>query len=213
MTDWEIEGSILVNCNCSYGCPCQFDALPTHGHCRAIGAIAIEKGYFGKVPLDGLKLAIVFQWPGAVHEGRGQCQPIIDESAAPEQREALLALLSGRDSDPGATMFSVYASTMEKVYEPVVVPFDFDVDVDGRKGRVRAGSVVEIDGRPIRNPVTGSEHRVRIDLPEGFEYTLAEIGSASGRCAGPIAFELDDSYGQFARLHMNNRGPIRAARA
>jgi Uncharacterized conserved protein len=24
MTPWEIEGRELVNCNCSYGCPCQF---------------------------------------------------------------------------------------------------------------------------------------------------------------------------------------------
>ena len=112
MTDWEIEGSILVNCNCSYGCPCQFDALPTHGHCRAFGAIGIEKGHFGDVSLDGQRLAFVFIWPGAVHEGHGQCQAILDERSDPRQREALLQLLSGRDSEPGATMFNVYASIM-----------------------------------------------------------------------------------------------------
>ena len=95
------------------------------------------------------------------------------------------------------------------MFDPVVAPIDYEIDIDGRRGHVRAGNVLEVTGRPIRNPLTGAEHRVRIDLPQGFEYTLAEIGSASGRCSGPIAFELDDSYGQFARLHMNNRGPIR----
>jgi len=64
-------------------------------------------------------------------------------------------------------------------------------------------------GEPIRNPVTGEEHRARIDLPHGFEYELAEVGSASSRTTGKLAFELKDSYAQFARLHMNNKGPVR----
>ncbi|HEX6794628.1 MAG TPA: DUF1326 domain-containing protein, partial [Casimicrobiaceae bacterium] len=37
MTPWEIQGRELINCNCSYGCPCQFSALPTNGNCEAIG--------------------------------------------------------------------------------------------------------------------------------------------------------------------------------
>ena len=27
MIDWYIEGSEFGNCNCSFGCPCQFEAL------------------------------------------------------------------------------------------------------------------------------------------------------------------------------------------
>ena len=49
------------------------------------------------------------------------------------------------------------------------------IDVDARRGRVRIKDVMSIDGEPIRNPITGAEHRVRIDLPHGFEYELAEI--------------------------------------
>ena len=36
--------------------------------------------------------------------------------------------------------------------------------------------VYEVLGEPIKNPVTGAEHRVRIDLPHGFEYRIAEMG-------------------------------------
>ena len=36
MTAWEIKGREFGNCNCDYSCPCQFNALPTHGHCHAI---------------------------------------------------------------------------------------------------------------------------------------------------------------------------------
>ena len=38
---------------------------------------------------------------------------------------------------------------------------------------------------------------------------MAEVGSASSKITGPIAFDLKNSYGQFARLHLNNHGPIR----
>jgi hypothetical protein len=47
-------------------------------------------------------------------------------------------------------------------------------------------------------------------LPNGFEYTVAEIGSASSSTTGPVQVSMKDSYGQFARLHLNNHGVVRA---
>lgn len=208
MTPWEIEGREFVNCNCAYGCPCQFNALPTHGNCKATGAIAIDRGHFGNTSLDGTRIAFVFRWPGAVHEGKGECLPIVDERASEEQRKALLTLMSGQESDPFATMFNVYASTMEKVHDPVFTPIDFDVDVDERVGRIKVDGYIDTRGEPIRNPVTGAVHQARIELPHGFEYRVAEVGSASSTITGPVAFDLKDSYGQFARIHLNNHGPI-----
>ena len=209
MTPWEIQGSELINCNCAYGCPCQFNALPTKGFCEAMGAIAIDKGHYGDVRLDGLKIAVVFQWPGPIHEGKGKCQPIVETKAGEPQREALLKIMSGQDTEPFATMFAVFATTLEKVFDPIFTTIEYAVDVDARRGKVRAEGVFELDGEPIRNPVSGQEHRARIDLPHGFEYELAEIGSASSRSRGNLAFELKNSYAQFARLHMNNKGLIR----
>jgi hypothetical protein len=209
MTDWEIRGTELVNCNCSYGCPCQFNALPSKGFCEAVGAIRIDQGHHGDVRLDGLVIGFVFKWPGPIHQGKGQAQPVLEARATPQQREALLKIMSGQDTEPFATMFAVFASTLEVVHEPIYTTIEFDVDVDARRGRVRAAGLFEIDGEPIRNPVTGAEHRARIDLPHGFEYELAEVGSASSRAGGKLPLELRGSYGQFARLHLNNKGPIR----
>lgn len=209
MTPWEIQGTELINCNCSYGCPCQFNAIPTQGFCEAMGAIAIDHGHYGDTRLDDLKLGVVFHWPGPIHQGQGQCQPILDVNATAAQREALLKIMSGQDTDPFATMFAVFASTLREVYEPIVTTIGFDVDVDARRGRIRAEGVFELDGEPIRNPVTGLEHRARIELPHGFEYEIAEVGSASSRSQGHLALELNKSYAQFARLHMNNHGLIR----
>ena len=159
--------------------------------------------------MDGQKLAVVFRWPEVIHEGGGECQPVVDSRASPSQREALLRIMSGQDTEPFATTFAVFATTVDKMFDPIFAPIEFDVDVDARRGKVRVDGVLDLDGEPIRNPVTGAEHRARIDLPNGFEYEIAEVGSASSRSRGNIALELRNSYAQFAHLHMNNKGPIR----
>ena len=57
MTRWEIRGREFGNCNCSYGCPCQFNALPTYGHCRGLAVFEIDEGFHGTTRLDGLRAA------------------------------------------------------------------------------------------------------------------------------------------------------------
>ena len=53
--------------------------------------------------------------------------------------------------------------------------------------------IAEVRVEPIRNPVTGLEHRARINLPNGFEYNLAEVGntvSAVIDLASPLYAQL-----------------------
>ena len=69
---------------------------------------------------------------------------------------------------------------------------------------------IDTKGEPIRSKVTGAESRAQIVLPDGFEYTVAEIGSASSKTNGPVQVEMENTYGQFARLHLNNHGVVRA---
>ena len=209
MTPWELEAKEFVNCNCAYGCPCQFNALPTHGDCQAIAAYEIAKGHFGEVGLGGLRVVGMFSWPGAIHEGRGKAFVIIDERASEAQREALLTILSGEHTEPGATIWNVFAATFEEVLPPDFKPIEANIDVEGRKAKVNVDGYVEMHGEPIRNPVTGAEHRARIDLPNGFEYTIAEMGSGTSKSQGPIPLEFNDSYGQFAHIHLNNQGIVR----
>jgi hypothetical protein len=208
MTDakWTIRGKEFANCNCSYGCPCQFNGLPTHGHCRAVVGIAIEMGHHAATPLDGLNVAGIFRWPGPIHEGHGEAIVFVDKQANEAQRNALLRILSGQDTEPGATIFNVFAATLEKVHDPIFTDIDFEVDVDKRRARLVVPGHVEMRGEPILNPVTGAEHRVRIDSPNGFEYKIAEIGRGWSKTSGAMSFELADSYGQFARLNMTQSG-------
>jgi hypothetical protein len=183
--------------------------LPTHGNCRAVVGIEIDKGHHGDTKLDGLKFAGVFAWPGPIHEGHGEATLMIDERASDKQREALLRIIAGEDTDPGATFFQVFASTLEKVHDPIFTKISFDVDVDARRARLDVPSMIEARGEPILNPVTGQEHRARIDLPNGFEYTLAELGRGWAKTTGAIKLNLEDSHAHFVNLHIGQSGVIR----
>lgn len=207
-TKWTLHGREFANCNCSYGCPCQFNALPTHGNCWAVVGIQIDRGQHGDVDLSGLRMAGIFKYPGAIHMGNGEAQPIVDRRADEAQRNALLRIMSGQDTKPGATMFQVFFSMLSKVHEPVFADIDFTVDIDKRLARLRVPGYIDQRGEPIVNPVTGAEHRIRIEPVGGFEFKKAEIGRGWTKAMGPVSYELADSYGQFAELHLCQDGII-----
>jgi hypothetical protein len=208
MVDWTIKAKEFANCNCAYGCPCQFNALPTHGDCKAIVGFDIEQGHHGTTRLDGLKAVGVLAWPGPIHEGKGEAQLIIDQRATPAQRESLLRILAGQDTEPGATVWQVFSATLTQVHDPIFAPIEFTVDIERRTARLLVPGVIEGRGEPIRNPVTGAEHRARIDIPNGFEYRIAEMGRGWSKSAGAIKIDLADSYGQFANIHLCQNGIV-----
>ena len=211
MTPWEIKGRELANCNCAYGCPCQFNALPTDGTCEAAVGYEIDTGHYGDVKLDGLRVSATYKWPGAVHEGNGEDQLFIDENATPEQRDALEKIVTGEDTEEMATMWWIFTAMCSKKHPTQFRKITTDIDVDKRVGTVKVDGILDIMGEPIKNPVTGAEHRARIDLPNGFEYKIAEMGSASTTIiAGEInLIKNKNSYAQFAELHLNNSGVVR----
>jgi hypothetical protein len=207
MTEWYIEGIEFGSCNCSYGCPCQFEALPTHGHCRGFEALRIDKGHFGDVTLDGLNVALLYAWPGPVFEGNGELQVIIDERAAPSQRDALLKILMGEETEEGATHWWVYRAMASKLYEPLAKPIAYEVDLEARTARVSIPGVLESVGRPIKG-ATGQQHRVRIEIPNGIEFERAEVASATTTSTGAITLDLKDTYGQFNVLRHSRHGVV-----
>ena len=138
-----IRGAEFVNCNCAWGCPCQFNAPSTHGHCEAIGAGHIDEGWFNKTRLDDLNFVMVVKWPGEIAQGNGRQQIIIDERADETQREALGKILRGESTAPGRTHFNVFASTMSEVLDPIYAPVKAEIDVDARKATVNVPGMIE----------------------------------------------------------------------
>ncbi len=208
-TQWMLRGVNYANCNCNYGCPCQFNAPTSHGNCEGVVCGHIEEGYHGDTRLAGLDWAWMFWYPGEVAEGNGRAQFVIDERADDAQREALGRILNGEDTVPGATIFAVLSGTISELLETLYAPIELEIDVDERKGRLNVPGVVQSTGSPMIDPFSGEPSRARINLPNGFEYTVAEMGSGSSKLTGAIELELTDSYGQFNILHMNQDGVIR----
>lgn len=212
MVDWYVEGDVFGNCNCGYGCPCQFEDLPTHGNCRGFEVLRIDKGHFADMDLAGLKIAMFYAWPGPIFEGKGELQAVIDERADDEQRSALETVLHGEETEEAATHWWVFRAMSETVHETLFKPIDFEVDIEARTARVVIPGVLQAAGRPIRPPHGDGEHRVRIDIPNGIEFEIAEIGSASSTTGSDtaIALDLEDSYGQFNRLRHSGSGIVHA---
>lgn len=204
-TDWRLEGEWLKNCNCAYGCPCDFNARPTRGDCKGFLGMRITRGHFGQTPLDGLSFFIVVDFPGALHEGNGTAQAIIDERATPEQREALGAILSGQHSDEG-TIFHICSLIVSKMHEPIFSPVEMTFDKAGRRAYLVFPGILETEVQPIRNPVTGAEHRIRVEMPDGFEHRVGEVASSDIRSMGAIAFETTAGHSTLAHVVQTPHG-------
>lgn len=202
--DWYVEGPAYGNCNCAYGCPCQFEDLPTHGDCRGFEVIDIHNGHFGDVDLGGTKAALLYAWPGPIFEGKGEMQVIIDDSASADQRDALRRVLQGEETDDEATHWWVFRAMCDTLHDTLYLPIGFDADIDARTASVSIGDVLTSEGRPILAPHGGGEHRVRIDIPGGIEFTIAEIGNASTKANAAVRLDLKDSFGQW---HFLRHGP------
>ncbi|MGE4405807.1 DUF1326 domain-containing protein [Pseudomonas sp.] len=208
-TDWRLRGPGVDLCNCNFGCPCQFNAPPTDGKCEAAVGFHIVEGHFGETPLNDLHVACTFAWPGAIHEGNGQCQAFIDERASEPQRQALLTILSGQEQEPTA-FFAIFASTLSTMHEPQFVPVEVRTDRDSLTASIHVPGLIEGRAEPILNPMDGSPHRARVVLPEGFEFGEADCASAEFRTSGAIALEYAGSNAMLYELHMGPNGIIRA---
>ena len=206
---WEVHAKEFSNCNCAYGCPCQFNSPATHGFCEALANVLIEKGHFNGVKLDGLKFVGIFKWPGQIAEGNGRSQMIIDEKADKAQREAIDKIAHGEATAPGATHFYVFNSTVVQRLETLYAPIEMEIDIEARRARTHIKELVQCKGAPLINPFSKKEDRRGIHLPDGFEYTYAEIGAGHTQVTASLELKLSDTYGQFCYLHMNQDGVIR----
>jgi hypothetical protein len=205
-TDWFMEGPWYKNCNCDPGCPCDFNQFPTHDHCEGLVAMRIDKGRFGDIDLSGLHWAGYVRWPGAMHEGNGELQPIVDKQATPEQMDALGQALSGQHGD---TLMEIIAAVCPNVHEPIAADFEFEFDLDSRTGRVKADDVLLTEVDTLRNIDPPTPYRVIVKIPNGFEYTgpdhSAETALATKiKFNGAMTADLTNSHASMAYVRRGN---------
>jgi hypothetical protein len=178
MAEWELSGTVLVGCNCDYGCPCNFNAPPTTGDCEGGWVWHIEKGTYDGVDLAGLTLGIFADWPGAIHEGGGKAVAFYDDRADDRQAEALEALLRGGEGGPWGIFVNTYELRGIQA-TPVTL------EIDGERSSYKIGDLAELQMEPIKNPVTGDEMRSGVMLPKGLVFN-------EGWCAASSVFKVND---------------------
>lgn len=204
---WKMKGQYLKNCNCLATCPCDTIGMPApHRGCEGMAGMHIVEGHFDGVKLDGLNWAATVYWPGALHEGNGSIQPFIDARATPEQRNALLQILSGK---AGGALFEILASIVTTVHEPQFVPIEFEFDKAKRRARVSVPGFLETTSEPLIVPATGAEQRVILQMPDGFEYKemeVAQTGVLKG--TGPIKFDHQHTHSSLAEVEHTQEGLV-----
>jgi len=208
-TEWEIEGVEFVNCSCDCGCPCQFNSLPTHGHCRAHTFVHVDRGRYGEVTLDGLNWGILAAWPGPIHLGEGTFRAVVDERADARQRAALEAIAQGRDTDPGSLVWQVFSTTVTNLLPTLYARIELSIDVAERTASCNVPGLGESTAAPIRNRKTGATQRARVTLPAGFEFTEAEFAAGNTKVTGEIALDFSHTHAHLARVHWSTHGVVR----
>ena len=186
---WQLSGKVLVSCNCDWGCPCNFNARPTSGKCEGGWTWHVEKGSLDGTTLDGLNFSVYANWPGAIHEGNGEALILIDERANAGQRAAIQELLAGKIGGP----WGILGWTWPKVHGP----FDsaYELTFDGVNTRMKCGDYVEVEGGPIKNPVTGAEAYPGVVLPQGLIFKQGALGATTRfRVAGGVEYDHSGQY-------------------
>ena len=178
-TPWQMSGEGYEFCNCYFGCGCNFGGVPnsSDGSCQALVGHAVAKGRFGDVDLGGVKFAMFMLWPRAIHEGNGRGALIVDPAVTDRQAEALAKICSGQ---LGGMPWEIMGPTFQ-LTGPVKQKITFEGS--GRKSTMRIEGVGEALGDTLKNPVTGDDHEVNVDLPQGFIWKKGEVGQGSFRAS------------------------------
>jgi hypothetical protein len=79
-------------------------------------------------------------------------------------------------------------------------------DYAKRRARLSIPGVLSCDVEPIKNPVTGAEHRIKVVMPEGFEHREGEVAHATISSTGDIRFEVPKGHATLANVEQTPSG-------
>ncbi len=172
-TEWTFEAEYIQSCNCDYGCPCNFNGLPTYGNCESLDGWRITKGNFGKTKLDGVTFALGLWWPRAIHQGNGTARLYVDPKASKEQADALTQIATS--GKVGGAFFELIPKVCTKIHPTKMAKIDFHFD--GYDSWFTVDGVGEVRSEHIKNPVTGDKFEGSLDLPGGILFKKGTVTS------------------------------------
>lgn len=201
-TQWRLETEYIQSCNCDYGCPCNFNALPTTGSCEALVAYHVLKGAFGDTNLDGVTFAWGLWWPAAIHMGNGTGKLYVDRKASPEQVRAIEAITSGQY---GGGVFAIFPSTFSQTLPTEITDIAFHFDPYDAQLSVKGAG--EVKSQHIVNAKTGVPWEGELLLPGGIVFKRGTITSVDWNWnSGDISLRHEKKNGHMSRATYSNEG-------
>ena len=139
---YAVEGRLLEACSCGGPCPCWVGDDPDGGTCDAFLAYHYDKGHINDIDVGGLTLGLVCRIPGNVLAGNWKVAAYVDSKASPKQKDAILAMHTGKLGGPLADL----AKLVGEVVGVHDAPIQFNL-IEG-KGTIRIGDVVTAEMQP-----------------------------------------------------------------
>ena len=178
-TKWQLSGKGYEFCNCQPGCTCNFSGFPTSkdGSCKAYVGSVITSGYCGDVDLSGITAVAIIDWPKAIHDGGGKAVFIVPPAVTDEQLGVLAEIFTGQ---LGGMPWEILGSTYEVAG---LVRSEVTINEAGTRSSIEIPGVGRATGDTLKNPVTGEDNHVAIELGTGFIWKRGDCGQG--------AFEVD----------------------
>lgn len=201
-TAWQLKGKGLEFCNCQPGCTCNFSGFPTSadGSCKAAVGVRITAGHCGHVDLAGIDAVAIIDWPKAIHDGNGRAVFVVPPEVSDAQLGALAQIFTGQ---LGGMPWAILGTTYQVAG---VVRAPVTITENGLHSGFSIPGVGEARGTTLKNPVTGEDHRVAIDLDQGFIWKRGDCGQGSFELAAEgIHLKFDDSNWIFYEFDWNNQ--------
>ena len=174
-TAWSLKGIGYEFCNCNPGCTCNFSGFPTSsdGSCEAFVGCAIQSGRCGDVDLSGITVAGIFDWPKAIHDGGGKAVFIVPPAVTDEQLGVLAQIFTGQ---LGGMPWEILGTPYEVAG---LVRSEVKINEAGRHSSIEVPGVGRAVGDTLKNPVTGADNNVAIELETGFIWKRGDCGQGS----------------------------------
>jgi hypothetical protein len=90
--------------------------------------------------------------------------------------------------------------------DPIFAPIELKFDYTERRAKLSIPGVLESDVEPIKNPISGAEHRIQVVMPEGFEHRVGEVAHASISSTGGIKFDVAKGHATLAHVEQTPAG-------
>lgn len=149
-----LEGQLLEVCTCKTLCPCWVGEDPDGGTCDGVVFWHIQKGTINQVDVSGLTIGVLAHIPGNVLAGNWRAVVYVDDRAAPEQKEALLSVWTGKEGGPVADLVQLVGEVL------AVKDAKITVDVAEGKGQLIVGDEIEAHMEPFQGATGGTTQLV-----------------------------------------------------